>query len=78
MNMPRVRWLDKEKHEKNNKKLHIQRDTGQILLTRLIEGPKVEESKMTGTESKLFFYKDENWNSLTLQGPKEVLTLFPK
>jgi len=36
----------------------------------------VEESEITGTESKLFFYNDQNRNSLILQGPKEVLTLY--
>jgi len=47
----------------------------QILLTNLREGPKVEESQMIGMKSKLFFYRDQNRNSIILQGPKEVLTL---
>ncbi|RHN79660.1 hypothetical protein MtrunA17_Chr1g0179721 [Medicago truncatula] len=47
----------------------------QILLTKLSEGPIVEESYIVGTKSKLFFYKDQNRNSLILQGRKEVLTL---
>jgi len=38
----------------------------QNLLTCLNERSKVEESEMTGIESKLFFYKDQNQNSLIL------------
>jgi len=32
------------------------------MLTFLNEGPNVEESKMTGTYSKLFLIKDQNLN----------------
>lgn len=38
-------------------------------------GPKVEESEITGTKYKSFFYRDENRNSLILPGRKDVLTL---
>jgi len=49
----------------------------QILLTNLNERPKVKDSQMLGMKSKLFlFYRGQNRNSLILQGPKEVLTLF--
>jgi len=47
----------------------------QILLTNLSDEPKVEESQMIGIKSKLFFYRNQNRNSLILQEPKEVLTL---
>jgi len=35
----------------------------------------VEESEITETESKFFFYRDQNRNSVILQGPKGILTL---
>ena len=43
---------------KNKNKYTVSVPHVQILLTELEEGPKVEESQMIGTESKLFFYRD--------------------
>jgi hypothetical protein len=42
----------------------------QILLTGFSEGPKVEESQMTGTESKLFFLQGPKPESAQITGTK--------
>ena len=55
---------------KNKNKYTVSVPHVQILLTGLEEGPKVEESQMTGTESKLFFLQGLKPESAQITGTK--------